>query len=245
MLDAAISARELDLSRQEAGKDYSIGDLAAEITFVTGFSAPASSGGKIAPQFAETVQKELQDAKAGRFLIYITENTCVPEIERVCDFVLRGAGIVSETHAGACAALLSGASTSVHRVFDENCERLDRVKTIFDVMQQDRKIALLSLNNSAPDIMFRWRLLDYYSLRTGELIYQNVKALIKEDIMDGIVCFMGKETLEEALTRFPEAAALADEYWKDRNRVLVHVSSSEQGLFTVHGFQVRRGKKGE
>ena len=245
MLDPIISARELNLSRQEADRDYSIGDLAAEITSVTGFPAPASSGGRIAPQFAETVQKELQDAKAERFLIYITENNCGPEIEGVCDFVLRGAGIVAETHAGACASLLSGASPSVHRVFDDNCERLDRVKTIFDVMQRDRKIALLSLNNSAPDLLFRWRLLDYYSLRTGGIIYQNVKALIREDIMDGIVCFMGKETREEALTRFPEAAALADEYWKDRNRVLVHVSSSEQGLFTVHGFQVRRGKKGE
>jgi len=244
MLDSIISARELDLSRKEAGREYSIGDLAAEITFVSGFPAPASSGGRIAPQFAETVQKELNDAKAERFLVYVTENTCVPEIERVCDCVFRGAGTVSETRAGACASLLSGASTSVHRVFDENCERLDRVKTIFDVMQRERRIALLSLNNSAPDIMFRWRLLDYYSLRTGEIIHQNVKALIREDIMDGIVCFMGKETRKEALTRFPEAAVLADEYWKDHNRVLVHVSGSEQGLFTVHGFRICRGKKG-
>ena len=244
MLDSIISARELDLSRKEAGREYSIGDLAAEITFVSGFPAPASSGGRIAPQFAETVQKELQDAKAERFLIYITENTGVPEIGSVCDFVLRGAGIVAESHAGACATLLSGASTSVHRVFNENCERLDRVKTICDVMQRERKIALLSLNNSAPDIMFRWRLLDYYSLRTGEIIYQNVKALIREDIMDGIVCFIGKETGEETLTRFAEAAVLADEYWKDHNRVLVHVSCSEQGRFTVHGFLIRRGKKG-
>ena len=245
MLDNVISARELDLTRKEAGKEYSIGDLAGEITFVTGFPTPSASGGRVAPQFAELVRKELNDAKVERFLICITETFCDPgREEALCDLVLRGAGIVSETVAGACATILTGASPSVHRVLEEKCERLDGVENIFDLMQRERKVALLSLNESAPDILFRWRLLGYHSLRNSELIHRNVKGLIREDAVDGIVCFMGRETGEEAQTRFSEAAALADEYWKGHNSLLVHVSGSEQGLFTVHGFRIRRGRKG-
>jgi len=245
MFDSTISKMELDLFRKAAGLEYSIGDLAAEIAFAAGFPAPAASGGRIAPAFEKRIRQEFGEEKAERFLIRITGNELpAGSLETGCDLLLHGAGVTPETEAGACATLLSGAPPSVHRVLEERCGRLDGVQTIFDVMQRERSVALLNPNGSAADKLFRWRLIEYYSMRESGILHRTVKSLMRENVLEGIVCFAGSETPEESVRRFEELAVCAEECWKDFRRVLVLVSGSAEGRFTVHGFRIRGKGKG-
>lgn len=238
---------------------HSIGDLTPTICHLFGVPEPEQCGGTVIAEVADQADKLMNgEGKTQRAVLFCADalgehqrqhfREDFQEIEKVAGFRIRSVSVLPSVTPVCYATIFSGAAPCAHGIQKYEKPVL-QIETLFDVFAKAGKnVAVLSVNTSSIDTIFRKRQVDYYSFhfnRPGEMTGSDDKAMeftrrfIQEDAYDLIVCYMtnydhqmhhfgpfSPEAAEQAhlaAKRFKQLQEDMDKYWAKYNRALVFV----------------------
>lgn len=262
------SSADLREFMKKYDRDYSIGDITPTICELFGTPEPESCGAAALAPIVDQAARTIGEGKMEKIVLFCCDamgehqREHFPEafakIEKTAPFRIPSAAVMPSVTPVCYGTIFTGASPSVHGIQKYEKPVL-KVETLFDVLAKAGKnIAIVSSCSCSIDMIFRERNMDYYSFRTDELSFECTRELIRKNSYDLIVCYMGDYDSKQHRTgcfsqestfqanlgakRFEQLAADMDEFYADKNRMLVfvpdHGGHNVEENSGTHGFDI-------
>lgn len=262
------SAAVINEFRKKYDRDYSIGDLTPTLCEAFNIVEPAACGAVAVAPVVDQIARTMGEGAVEKAVLFCCDamgehqrehfQEVFERIEKVAPFRIPSVAVMPSCTPVCYGTIFTGAAPCVHGIQKYEKPVLE-VETVFDVFAKAGKnVAIISINKCSIDMIFRNRAVDYYSLRSDQKSFECALEQIKKNCYDLIVIYMSdydtfqhksgcfsKECTEQAYIaadRFEELASCMDQYYKDKNRMLVFVPDHGGHLIDentgVHGFDV-------
>jgi predicted AlkP superfamily pyrophosphatase or phosphodiesterase len=227
--------------------DFSIADFAPTLCSLWGLQQPQQCQGKaIGPVLQVAREKLGADGKLSKTLLFCPDAIGdvlwkdFPDdftaLRENTDVRITSASVMPSVTPVCFGTIFTGASPQVHGI-QEYRKPVLTVETIFDVFVEDeKKVAIIAVNNCSIDKIFRDRKVDYYSLTSNAQSFAICKLLLDNLDYDLIICYDGgydssvhktgcrsPESLAAmrlSIARFLELTSLLEERWSQEDFLL-------------------------
>jgi len=255
IFDRKAAEAELHKYMDQYHREHSIADLAPTVCELMGVPFPAQNA---ATPLASVIDQAGHifsgNGKAEKILLFCADafgdnqQQHAPEvferIRKVAGLKIESVSVMPSVTPVCYASIFSGTPPAVHGIRKYEKPVLT-VETIFDTLAAaGKKVAVISSNNCSIDCIFRKRKIDYFSFRNDESTFDMTLQALRTMDYDVIVCYMGDydskahrtgifsdesmAQLELGAERFEQLAAVTDEVWAGKNRVLALVPDHGQ-----------------
>lgn len=262
------SAAVINEFRKKYDRDYSIGDLTPTLCEAFNIPEPSACGAVAIAPVVDQIARTMGEGAVEKAVLFCCDamgehqRDHFPEvferIEKVAPFRIPSVAVMPSCTPVCYGTIFTGAAPCVHGIQKYEKPVL-QVETLFDVFAKAGKnVAIISVNACSIDMIFRNRDVDYYSFRTDRQSFECALEQIAKNCYDLIVLYMGdydssqhrsgcfsEESTRQAYLaadRFEQLASYMEQYYKDRNRMLVFVPDHGGHLIEenvgVHGFDV-------
>jgi hypothetical protein len=225
---------------------YSIADLAPTVCALCGLHCPAQNEAQLVGPVVEKMHNKSinkleklliysPDAIGDTFLDKFPES--VSRLEKLCDIRVMSASVMPSVTPVCFASIFFGASPEIHGIQAYEKPVL-KCETIFDVMAESGwECAIVAINNSSIDQIFRNRNIDYFSLRQQPAAFKTVEMLLERFDYDLIVYYdagyddmlhkygvFGQESIAAfnySLSSFEQLCKRSDDVWSGKTHAQI------------------------
>ena len=265
--DLNTAQAELKKYMDKYQREHSIADLAPTVCELMGVPVPAQNAATpLAGVIDQAGHIFSGSGKAEKILLFCADafgdyqQSHAPEIferiRKIAGMKVESVSVMPSVTPVCYGSIFTGTAPSIHGITKYEKPVLT-VETIFDTLAAaGKKVAIISSNNCSIDCIFRKRPVDYFSLRDDELSFDMTVQALRTMDYDVIISYMGgydsiahrtgvfsdeaMVQLELGAERFEKLAALTDEVWAGKNRVVALIPDHGQ-----HHISENRGGHGE